>query len=493
MALRRRSSGDSFRMGIWPGFVDAMTAMLLVFTFVLSIFMMTQYFLRETIEGQEEEIVDKESALSSLTNRLDSLSDLLSLERGERAEAEVQVGQLRASLATVESEKTETERRLEALAARLSATESERDAEREAVLREAAERRALEALAATLRTDLATTEAALGDATLLLDEEEKARALELAAAEALRKRLVDSQTELTAMELALDEERAKAEETLLLLAAAREAEGKLKETLGATSESLEEKDLMLALAKSELATLGEATAEEQKQLALLNEQTRALRDQLTAISAELEISEQARTKALGDSERKSEVIDSLGERLNTALAEKNRALEEKQEILEEQVDELSAFRSEFFGRVRTALAGRNDIVIKGDRFVFQSEVLFGPGSADLNEDGIREMGRFAEILTDISDEIPGDVDWILRIDGHTDRRPMTPGRTPFADNWELSQARALSVARYLIDQHGVEPRRLAPTGFGEFQPLNIARSAEAYAQNRRIELKLTER
>ncbi len=493
MALRRRSTGDSFRMGIWPGFVDAMTAMLLVFTFVLSIFMMTQYFLRETIEGQEEEIVDKESALSSLTSRLDSLSDLLSLERNERAEAEAQAGQLRASLATVSNEKTETERRLEALAAQLSATETERDAERAAVLREVAERRALEALASTLRTDLATTEAVLGDTSLLLDEEQKARALEIAAAEALRKRLTESRTELTAMELALDEQRAKAEETLLMLAAAREAEGKLSEALKTTSAGLEEKDVMLALAKSELATLGEASAEEQKQLALLNEQTRALREQLSAISAELEISEQARTKALGESDRQGAVIASLGERLNTALAEKNRALEEKRALLEEQVDELSAFRSEFFGRVRAALAGRDDIVIKGDRFVFQSEVLFGPGSANLNEDGIREMGRFAEILTDISDDIPADVDWILRIDGHTDRRPLTPGRTPFADNWELSQARALSVARYLIQDHGIEPRRLAPTGFGEFQPLNRATSAEAYAQNRRIELKLTER
>ncbi len=493
MALRRRSTGDSFRMGIWPGFVDAMTAMLLVFTFVLSIFMMTQYFLRETIEGQEEELVGKNSALFNLTTRLDSLSDMLSLERDGRAAAEAQAGQLRASLATVSDEKTETERRLEALAARLSATETERDAEREAVLREVAERRALEALASTLRTDLATTEAALGDSSLMLDEEQKARALEIAAAEALRKRLTESQTELTAMELALNEEREKAEETLLLLAAAREAEGKLKETLGTTSETLEEKDVMLALAKSELATLGEATAEEQKQLALLNEQTRALREQLTAISAELEISEEAREKALGDSERKGEVIDSLGARLNTALAEKNRALEEKRALLEEQVDELSAFRSEFFGRVRAALAGRDDIVIKGDRFVFQSEVLFAPGSADLNEDGILEMGRFAEILTDISEDIPGDVDWILRIDGHTDRRPMTPGRTPFADNWELSQARALSVARYLIEAHDIEPRRLAPTGFGQFQPLNSRRTAEAYAQNRRIELKLTER
>ncbi len=485
MALRRRT-GDSFRMGIWPGFVDAMTAMLLVFTFVLSIFMITQYFLRETILGQEEEIVDKESALSSLTTRLDSLSDMLALERDERAAAQAQVGQLRASLATVSNEKTETERRLEAVAARLTATEGERDAERDLALREAAERRALEALAETLRGDLSATEAALNETANTLSEEEKARAVQIAAAEALRKRLVESQTELTAMELALDGERAKAEETLILLAAAREAEGKLKATLGETSTTLEEKDLMLALARSELATLGEASEEEQKQLALLNEQTRALREQLTAISAELEISETARSELEGESNRRGEVIESLGVRLNTALAEKNR-------LLEEQVDELSDFRSEFFGRVREALAGRTDILIKGDRFVFQSEVLFEPASADLNEDGILELGRFATILTDISSRIPEDVDWILRIDGHTDRRPMLPGRTRFLDNWELSQARALSVARYLIEAHGIAPRRLAPTGFGQYRPITRGRTAEDYASNRRIELKLTER
>ncbi len=485
MPLRRRT-GESFRMGIWPGFVDAMTAMLLVFTFVLSIFMMTQYFLRETIEGQDEEIADKETALSSLTGQLDSLSDMLSLEQGERAAAETRETLLRASLADLSDEKTETERRLEEVAARLTATETERDAERDAALREAAERRALEALAETLRGDLAATEAALDETATSLSEQERARATEIAAAEALRKRLVESETEITAMELALDEERARAEETLLLLAAAREAEGQLQANLGETAATLSDRDIMLALARSELATLEEASAEEQKQIALLNEQTRALREQLAAIGAELEISEAARAQGEDATAERDVEIANLGERLNTALAEKAA-------LLEEQVDELSDFRSEFFGRVREALAGRDDIIIRGDRFVFQSEVLFEPASADLNEDGIRELGRFAEILTEIADRIPGDVDWILRIDGHTDRRQLLPGRTRFRDNWELSQARALSVARYLIENHDIAPRRLAPTGFGEYRPLSTRNTAEAYASNRRIELKLTER
>ncbi len=472
MALRRRSTGDSFRMGIWPGFVDALTAMLLVFTFVLSIFMITQYFLRETILGQEAQITDKESALSSLTNRLDALSDMLSLEQDQRAAVEAREMRLSASLAAMTQEKTEAER--------------ERDVEREAVLREAAERKALEALAASLRSDLSATEQALDETAGSLDETARARALEAAAAEALRRRLTESQAELTAMELSLDEQRAEAERTLLLLAAAQEAEGKLKEAVGETSKKLEERDVMLALAKSELATLGEASAEEQKQLALLNQQTRALRQQLAAINTQLQTSEAERASLEIDSDQKGEEIANLGARLNTALAEKNA-------LLEEQVDELSDFRSEFFGRVREALSRRNDIVVKGDRFVFQSEVLFEAGSAELNEDGVRELGKFAGILIDISRDIPADLDWILRIDGHTDRRPIASGRSPYRDNWELSQARALSVARYLINAHGIEPRRLAPTGFGEFQPITNERTAEAYASNRRIELKLTER
>ena len=471
MALRRRT-GDSFRMGIWPGFVDAMTAMLLVFTFVLSIFMITQYFLRETILGQEEQITDKDTALISLTSRLDALSDMLSLEQGERAEVEAREVRLRASLATVSEEK--------------AAMERERDAEQEKASRAAAERRALEALAASLRSDLAATERALDETAGSLDDVARARALEAAAAEALRTRLADSRTELTAMELSLDEQRERAEETLLLLAAAREAEGGLKERLSGTVEKLQEREVMLALARSELATLGEASAEEQKQLALLNEQTRALRGQLAALDEQLQVSEAERASLEIDSDQKGDEIASLGARLNTALAEKNA-------LLEEQVDELSDFRSEFFGRVRAALSGRDDIVIKGDRFVFQSEVLFGAGSANLNEEGVRELAKFAGILTDISQDIPDDLDWILRIDGHTDLRPIPAGRSPYRDNWELSQARALSVARYLIEGHGIEPRRLAPTGFGEFQPITNARTAAAYASNRRIELKLTER
>lgn len=492
MALRRRGQ-DHSNINIWPGFVDAMTAMLLVFTFVLSIFMITQYYLRETILGQEEEIVDKDVALSSLTNRLDALSDLLSLEQDQRSEAERNAERLRTSFAALETEKDETDRRLVTLSNQLARTESERDTERSAALREAAERRALEALAETLRSDLQATEQALDETATALSEQERERAVEIAAAEALRKRLAGSQTELTAMELELDAQREKASETLLLLAASEQVQENLKSSLEVTEEVLNERETLLRLAQSELSVLEESTAEEAKQTALLNEQTRALREQLGAIDAQLKASEAERTTLEAAVEEGDAQIESLGSRLNTALAERNRVLEENRRILEEQVDELSRFRSEFFGKVRAALDGRDDILIVGDRFVFQSEVLFEPASADLNPEGEAELAKFAAILRDIASTIPEDVNWILRIDGHTDRRPLTEGRTRFRNNWELSQARALSVAEYLIRDERIAPQRLAPTGFGEFQPIRSGNTAEAYASNRRIELKLTER
>lgn len=492
MALRRRGQ-DHFSMGIWPGFVDAMTAMLLVFTFVLSIFMITQYFLRETIVGQEEQILNKDEALISLTSRLNSLSDMLSLEQDSRAEVEQREEALQRSFATLQTEKQTTEQRLQALAENLQATETQLSAEREATLRQLAERRAMEALAESLRNDLVATEKALVETSEALGAEESERVLQAAAADALRKKLAGAEVEFTAMELQLEERRVQAEETLILLAAAREAEADLKGDLGLRDEELSKRELALSLAREKLSSLSESSAEEQKQIALLNEQTRALRTQLMALNEQLEGVQAERSTLEADAERTSDVISSLGARLNTALAERNRALAEKQALLEEQVDELSNFRSEFFGRVKEAIAGRNDIQIVGDRFIFQSEVLFEPASADLNEAGKADLAAFAGILRQISADIPRDLNWILRIDGHTDRRGLAPGRTRFRNNWELSQARALSVAEFLIDTQEIAPNRLAPTGFGEFQPVRSGNSAEDYARNRRIELKLTER
>ena len=169
-------------------------------------------------------------------------------------------------------------------------------------------------------------------------------------------------------------------------------------------------------------------------------------------------------------------ISDLGRRLNVALASK--------------VQELARYRSEFFGRLREVLGQRQDIRIVGDRFIFQSEVLFASGSAELGEAGKGQMAQLATTLKDISAKIPADLPWVLRVDGHTDSAPIHTAEFP--SNWELSAARAISVVQFLIAQ-GIDPKHLAATGFGEFQPLDTGQGDEAFRRNRRIELKLDSR
>ena len=164
---------------------------------------------------------------------------------------------------------------------------------------------------------------------------------------------------------------------------------------------------------------------------------------------------------------------------------------EKARLAAENAD-LARFRSEFFGQLSKLLEGRKGVRVVGDRFVFSSEVLFQPGSADLSREGRLQIAGVVQILDEIRGKIPPGIDWIIRVDGHTDNVPVTSGGA-FADNWELSQARALSVVRYMQDDLGFPPARMAATGFGEYRPVTRGNSEEVRAQNRRIELKLTER
>jgi chemotaxis protein MotB len=227
-------------------------------------------------------------------------------------------------------------------------------------------------------------------------------------------------------------------------------------------------------------------------MALLSQQVAALQAQLLNLQGLLD--------AAAEADAASRVqIDALGSQLNAALAraaseQRRRAeLEEaERRRLEEEARQLERFRSEFFGQLRDVLAGRDGVRVVGDRFVFSSEVLFAPGSAELAAEGRAQIARVAEILRDVSADIPDSIDWILRVDGHTDNVPLT-GTGAFRDNWALSQARALSVVRFLQDDLGFPPFRLAATGFGEHRPVAEGDSPQARAQNRRIELKLTER
>ena len=210
------------------------------------------------------------------------------------------------------------------------------------------------------------------------------------------------------------------------------------------------------------------TARALAQVEVLNQQIAALRRQLAALEQALDASEkkdQASQKNIAD----------LGQRLNVALAQR--------------VQELSRYRSDFFGRLRTILGNRPDIRIVGDRFVFQSEVFFDTGQAVLRPEGRAELDKLAAALVELDRQIPGEIAWVLRVDGHTDIRPVTG---LYRNNWDLSAARAISVVQYLIGR-GVSPQRLVAAGFGEFQPIDADRTEEAFSRNRRIELKLTER
>jgi chemotaxis protein MotB len=213
-----------------------------------------------------------------------------------------------------------------------------------------------------------------------------------------------------------------------------------------------------------------ATARAIAQIENLNQQISALRRQIAALE-----------DALGASEKKESDaqlhIADLGQRLNVALAQR--------------VQELSRYRSDFFGKLREILGNRPDIRVVGDRFVFQSEVFFDSGAAVLRPEGRAELDKLAAALLDLEKQIPLEINWVLRVDGHTDTRQLS-ATSPFKTNWELSAARAISVVQYLIGK-GVSPQRLVAAGFGEFQPIDPGTTEEAFSRNRRIELKLTER
>lgn len=230
-------------------------------------------------------------------------------------------------------------------------------------------------------------------------------------------------------------------------------------------------------ANDQISNLNQDLDEEKKvsqralsQVNLLNQQISAMRRQLAALEDALEVSESK------DDEAQVKIAD-LGRRLNVALAQR--------------VQELNRYRSDFFGRLRAILSDRENIRIVGDRFVFQSEVLFPSGGNELNPEGQVEMAKLAEAMLDLAREIPSEINWVLRVDGHTDNVPLS-GTGRYADNWELSSARATSVVKFLIEQ-GVPANRLVAAGFGEFQPIDEGDSQEARDTNRRIELKLTER
>ncbi|MEM9855386.1 MAG: peptidoglycan -binding protein [Pseudomonadota bacterium] len=422
-------------------------------------------------------------------------------------------------------------------------------AEAEATLAEEERAKLAEAAAAqALRESLAETQGELS-------EEEEARLAAAAAAVALRARLSQAQDELSAMALQLEARRQEAEDTLTLLAAANadidEINARLAAALAARADadarvvSLEEalaqttaaraeagqtleslRDQLAAALAAQLAAEGEAArqlTEVERRDALLSAANERL-EQEEALSADsqrtvevlnlrvAELQEDVRILRglLDDFEDKSADSDAqivnMGRDLNAALAlvaqEQKRAAEEAERRLaaeealraelESRAADLERAQSTFLAGVRDALEGQEGVRLVGDRFVFSSEVLFPPGGAELSDGGRAQIARIAQTLRDAAAEIPGEIDWVLQVDGHTDNIPLS-GFGEFANNWELSQARALSVVLYMVNFLGFDPERLSANGFGEYQPLNVFNTATARAQNRRIELKFTEK
>ena len=339
-----------------------------------------------------------------------------------------------------------------------------------------------------------------------LSETEKNILIEKLALKNLRKKLNESREELEFATLSLEEERKRSIDNLKIIASSEKAMAILEEkNLNLFNENNEIRETVINL--SDLLRLREMSlqnlrsqllkSENQKQISLdkikyLNQETLSLASQLNDLKVLLNQFE------IRDKETNAQV-ENLGSKLNSALAQvvieqkKNAVLEaERIKKLEDEANELKNYRSEFFGNLRQILGNNKGIEIVGDRFVFPSEILFDLGSDELQEKGLFELSQMAKVIRKIVTEIPKEIDWILRVDGHTDKTKFLNGGK-FTDNWELSQARALSVVKYFISEELLPAERFAATGFGEFQPIDKGENEKALARNRRIEIKLTER
>ncbi|MEE1561622.1 MAG: peptidoglycan -binding protein [Alphaproteobacteria bacterium] len=381
MTLTASSRRSRSPVNIWPGFVDALAALLIIVIFLLMVFVLSQFYLQNTLSGREK-------ALDSLTQQVSELAELLSLERQANADLNLSIEQLSAQLQSSLGEKD-----------RMETTIGE--------------------LTSALRKSKQSVTSLIGD----LEGTNQQMA-------SLQERLIEEQQH--------------------------------------NAEALADMESRHRESKSMLAQERELTRKQRDALDLLNQQIAAMRSQLVALNEALEAAEKK-------DEENQVKISNLGKRLNVALAGK--------------VQELAKYRSEFFGRLREVLGERKDIRVVGDRFVFQSEVLFDSGSDALGLEGQVQLDRLAETLLEIAVTIPEGLDWILRIDGHTDLVPISNER--FRSNWELSAARAISVVKFLV-KAGIPANRLAATGFGEFSPLDPQKDEIAFRRNRRIEIKLTQ-
>jgi len=420
----RRS--DRGGINIWPGFVDALSQLLMVIVFVLLFFTAGQFYLTDALSGRD-------AALKKLTDQINQLTDVLALERSSNQKLTLNVTQLTAELKSATAERDALTTQVKELAAKAD-----------------------EATAKLTQAQAALAEAESKAAASKDQVELQLRQIaslqhDIDALNAVR---ADLESKVTSMAAQLDQNNKD-------LTAARDRSKELEAQLSTAQERT-------ALAQKEIDARDVRLTQAETSVGDLSAQIANLKDELAKLATALDVSEAA------NKQQQVQLAD-LGRRLNQALASK--------------VEELARYRSEFFGKLREVLGDRPDIRVVGDRFVFQSEVLFPSSSAELSPAGLQTIGSLASTLKQIEPKIPKDINWILEVDGFTDKRPISTARFP--SNWELSSARAIAVVKALVAD-GIPADHLSAAGFGEYQPIDPADTPAAYAKNRRIELKLTQ-
>lgn len=425
MRSTNRYSQES--VSIWPGYVDVLSALIMIIIFVLLIFTLSQFILSHILTNQSSE-------LESLHSQIAEISELLGLEKKKNAEMNTQLAALSTEIDSLTTDKVDMQKEINYLNEKRVEDFQAMEFQLKTI--------------ASLQQDIS----ALREVRQRLEEEISAAAAALSREQELTASLRDRSKSLEA-QLASEQER-----TVLAQSDIEQRDIRiqaLSALIGEQQQALEDQRTLTADARAEVA--------------LLKQKINQLREQLGEIAEALRLSEL-------DREGQKEEIDDLGRRLNIELARK--------------VNDLERYRSEFFGRLRDILGDNPMIRVEGDRFLLQAELLFPSGNSDLSAQGKQELDGLAEVLNEIIPSIPADLQWILRVDGHTDRVPMNSVR--YSSNWELSTARAVSVVRYLAGQ-GIPEDRMAAAGFSKFHPIDQADTVEAYRKNRRIEIKLTSR
>ncbi|MEJ2134008.1 MAG: peptidoglycan -binding protein [Desulfofustis sp.] len=414
-------------VSIWPGYVDVLSALIMIIIFVLLIFTLSQFILSTILTDQSSELQDLHSQIAEIT-------ELLGLEQQKNEEMNTQIAALSTEIDTLITEKTSLEDDIDYLNEKRVEDFQEIEFQLKTIASLQQDINALRDLRRELENQISTAAAAL-------EREQQVSASLRDRSKTLEAELASEQEKTMLAQKDIDQRDIRIEA--------------LSALIGEQQQALDNQRSLTADARAEVA--------------LLTRKINQLRQQLSEIAEALRLSE-------SDRRQQKEEIGDLGRRLNIELARR--------------VNDLEQYRSEFFGRLREILSDNPLIRVEGDRFLLQAELLFSSGNAELSEPGKQELDALAAVLQEIVPAIPDDLQWILRVDGHTDRIPINSVRYP--SNWELSTARAVSVVRYLANQ-GIPEERMAAAGFSKFHPIDPAETSEAYRINRRIEIKLTSR